>query len=56
MAGKPGVTGGRPVVVAVRLSEREAQALDQARGGVSRGVWLRWMLHRAVGQNDNRPT
>lgn len=38
----------RPVVVAVRLSAQEAAALDRARGGVSRSVWLRWMLRKAV--------
>jgi hypothetical protein len=34
----------RPVVVAVRLSEAEAQAVDAARGGLSRSAWLRMML------------
>jgi hypothetical protein len=34
----------RPVVVAVRLSEKEAQIVDERRGALTRSQWLRMML------------
>jgi hypothetical protein len=43
----PSVAGGRPVVVAVRLSHAEAQSLDALRGGHNRGTFLRLLLARA---------
>lgn len=47
MGRRASVAGGRPVVVAVRLSEAEARALDGIRGSLSRSEWLRWLLLRA---------
>ncbi len=44
MAGQQGTRGGRPHVVAVRLSEAEAQVVDRARGSLTRSAWLRLML------------
>ena len=44
MTGVPQVSGGRPVVVAVRLSEAEAAQIDAARGRFTRSAWLRMML------------
>lgn len=37
-------TALRPVVVGVRLSRREAAALDVQRGGLSRSAFLRHLL------------
>lgn len=39
--------GGRPVVVAVRLSNSEAADLDARRGHLDRSAFLRWLLLRA---------
>lgn len=38
--------GGRPHVVAVRLSGEENELLDRYRGSVDRGAFLRWLLQR----------
>jgi hypothetical protein len=38
------VAGGRPVTVTVKLSDAEAQALDAARGGLSRSAYVRERL------------
>lgn len=47
MARPPSSAGGRPVVVAVRLTNQEAQDLDRRRGALTRGEWIRWLLTRA---------
>jgi len=39
--------GGRPVVVAVRLSNEEAADMDARRGEMDRSAFLRWLLLRA---------
>lgn len=38
------VEGGRPKVLTVRLSEREAALIDAKRGALSRSAWARWAL------------
>lgn len=40
----PEVAGGRPVVVAVRLSVEEAEVIDAERGRFTRSAWLRLLL------------
>ena len=47
MARPRSTAGGRPVVVAARLSVEEAADLDRRRGSLSRAEWLRWLLLRA---------
>lgn len=47
--------GGRPVVVAVRLSTAEAADLDKRRGSLSRGEWLRYLLLLARKQGTQMP-
>lgn len=44
MARPRSTPGGRPVVVAVRLSETEAAHLDNDRGSLDRGAFLRYVL------------
>jgi hypothetical protein len=44
MAGRPRGTVARPVVVATRLSLKGADILDQMRGEVSRGDFLRALI------------
>lgn len=41
------VAGGRPVVVATKLSLHEAQMLDHLRGGLTRSQYVRWLLLEA---------
>lgn len=48
------VAGGRPIVVAVRLSTAEAARLDALRGGFSRSVYLRLLLR--ADHDDERVT
>lgn len=47
MARPPGVKGGRPIVVGVRLSEAEAADLDKMRGSLNRAEWVRWLVLKA---------
>lgn len=47
MGSGPSVPGGRPTVVAVRLSREEEAALDAERGSLSRSEWLRWQIVQA---------
>lgn len=41
---RPRSVNPRSVVVAVRLTPREAAQVDLARGHLNRGEWLRWLL------------
>jgi hypothetical protein len=41
-------SGGRPTVVAVRLSVAETDRLDLDRGRLSRSVYLRMLLNKGV--------
>lgn len=43
--------GGRPVIVSVRLSTSETEALDSLRGGLSRSQWFRRQILHA--QDDH---
>lgn len=46
--GRPkSVAGGRPHVVAVRLSAVEKAHVDQARGSMTAGEYLRYLLLKA---------
>ena len=47
--------GGRPVVVAVRLSNEEAADMDARRGEMDRSAFLRWLLLRARKEGLNVP-
>jgi hypothetical protein len=47
------VAGGRPVVVATRLSEAEAREIDAVRGPLSRAEWLRWQAIRALRADED---
>lgn len=41
---RPRSANPRTVVVAVRLTPAEAGQVDAARGRLTRGEWLRWLL------------
>jgi hypothetical protein len=38
----------RDVVIATRVSEEEARAIDAVRGSLKRGEWLRWQAVQAL--------
>lgn len=44
MAAPRSTAGGRPHVVAVRLSDSEVEQVDAARGSLSRSMYLRKVL------------
>lgn len=44
MAPKPQVRGGRPHVLATKLSDEENAYVEAARGSLSRSMWLRKAL------------
>lgn len=46
MARPTSADGGRPIIVAVRLSKAEAADLDSRRGSLSRGQYLRALAKR----------
>lgn len=50
MAGTPRVAGGRPHVLALRLSDAEIAALDAMRGGMSRADWFRSKIGNPIRQ------
>lgn len=44
MAPKPQISGGRPHVLATKLSDEENAYVEAARGSLSRSMWLRKVL------------
>lgn len=48
MAGKPQSESKRDVSVSVRLNEKEAAAVDEARGALTRSVFIRALVRRDV--------
>lgn len=50
------VDGGRDVVVALRLSKREAAVVDAARGSLTRSAWLRWAVLDFTKRQNTRDT
>lgn len=44
MARPKDVAGGRPHMIAVRLSEREMALIDGKRGALSRSAFVRWAV------------
>lgn len=44
MARPQQVAGGRPNVVAVRLSDKELEALEEMKGSLLKGEYLRFLL------------
>jgi len=48
MAGKPQSESKRDVSVSVRLNDKEAAAVDDARGALTRSVFIRALVRRDV--------
>lgn len=55
MGRRASTAGGRPVVVASRFSQAEADDMDARRGALTRAEWLRWLQARARREDIRLP-